>query len=64
VASNKALQIARLAHLAVSHQVKQAFNKSMGALSAAGNILLNRKTKLTRNVPIKSKTKMKPGLER
>jgi len=64
VAANKAVQIARLAHLAVSHQVKQAVGKSMDALSAAGNILLNRKTKQTRNISEKSKSRMKPGLER
>ncbi|NQV48053.1 MAG: MobA/MobL family protein [Rhodospirillaceae bacterium] len=64
VAANKAVQIARLAHLAVSHQVKQVARKSMEALSAAGGILLNRKTKQAQNVPVKSKSRMKSGLER
>jgi len=64
MAANKALQIARLAHMAVVHQVKQAARKSVEALSSAGNILLNRKAEQAENAPTKPKSRMKPGLER
>ena len=64
LAANKALQIARLAHMALLHQMKQVARKSVEALSAAGNILLNRNKRQTENVPAKSKSRMKPSLEK
>jgi hypothetical protein len=64
MAANKALQIARLAHMALSHQVKQVARKSLEALSAAGSILLNRKTRQAENVPAKSKSRLKSLMEK
>lgn len=64
LAANKALHIARLAHMALSHQVKQIARKSVEALSAAGNILLSRKMEQTQKVQDKSKTGTKTALEK